>query len=138
VMPAGSLSDRLGRLPVVIFGWIARITLLVALAFADMQTWLVWTLFLSYAGSLAFTEAAERSLVGESAPTEHRATLFGVYHLVVGLFALPGAVLFGLVWQLLDQRTAFLMAAALTLLAAVTLIWMTRAPDSSKKSATIS
>ncbi len=126
VMPAGSLSDKLGRLPVVIFGWAARIILLVALAFAGDETWLIWTLFLAYAGSLAFTEAAERSLVGESAPVEHRATLFGVYHVVVGLFALPGAVLFGLVWQMLDQQTAFLMSALLTLLASAGLLWMTR------------
>ncbi|NNC55013.1 MAG: MFS transporter, partial [Pseudomonadales bacterium] len=126
VMPAGSLSDKLGRLPVVIFGWLARIMLLIALAFAGSQSWLVWALFLAYAGSLAITEAAERSLVGEAAPIEHRATLFGVYHVVVGLFALPGAVLFGLVWQLLDQQTAFLMAALLTLVASASLLWMTR------------
>lgn len=98
--------------------------LLVTLAFAGNETWLVWTLFLGYAASLAFTEAAERSLIGEYAPADYKATAFGFYHLIVGIFALPGAVLFGLVWQLLGQQTAFLMAALLTVLAAGSLLWI--------------
>lgn len=125
-MPTGSLSDKVGRLPVVIAGWLLRIGLLVALAFAGSDNWVIWLLFLSYAGSLAFTEAAERSLVGESAPAEHKATLFGVYHVVTGVLALPGAILFGLVWQALNQQTAFLMAAVLTTLAATSLLWFSR------------
>ncbi len=118
-VPAGSLSDRLGRLPVVITGWVARIALLIALAFSGTATWLVWALFLAYAGSLALTEAAERSLVGESAPAAHRATVFGVYHIVTGLLALPGALLFGVIWQFFGEQAAFLMAAALTAVAAL-------------------
>ena len=120
-VPAGSLSDRLGRLPVVITGWASRIALLIALAFSGSATWLVWLLFLGYAGSLALTEAAERSLVGESAPVAHRATVFGIYHIVTGLLALPGALLFGVVWQFFGEQAAFLMAAALTALAALAL-----------------
>ncbi len=127
-MPTGSLSDRVGRLPVVIAGWTLRIGLLLALAFAGSSPWVVWSLFLAYAGSLAFTEAAERSLVGESAPPQQRATLFGIYHLVVGVFALPGAMIFGLLWQLLGQQVAFVAAAILTTLAALALVWFGRDP----------
>lgn len=125
-VPAGSLSDRVGRLPVVIAGWLLRIVLLVALAFAGPASWLVWGLFLGYAGSLALTEAAERSLVGESAPQAHRATVFGLYHLVTGLLALPGALLFGLVWQFYSERAAFIMAATLTAIAALALALLGR------------
>lgn len=123
-LPTGSLSDHIGRMPVVVIGWSLRVMLLVTLAFAGNETWLVWTLFLGYAASLAFTEAAERSLIGEYAPADYKATAFGFYHLIVGIFALPGAVLFGLVWQLLGQQTAFLMAALLTVLAAGSLLWI--------------
>lgn len=125
--PAGSLSDRLGRLPVVIAGWSLRVALLIALAFAGATSLLVWALFLGYAGSLALTEAAERSLVGESAPVAHRATAFGIYHIVTGLLALPGALIFGLVWEFFGEQTAFLMAAALTTCAALGLGVLARA-----------
>lgn len=118
VAPAGSLSDRLGRLPVVVAGWSLRIALLIALAYAGANTWLVWSLFLAYGGSLALTEAAERSLVGEAAPRSHRATVFGIYHIVTGLLALPGALLFGVVWEVFGEQAAFLTAAGLTTIAA--------------------
>ncbi len=123
-MPTGSLSDRVGRIPVVATGWILRIALLVGLAVSSSNAWIVWGMFLAYAASLAFTEAAERSLVGEFAPPDRKGTAFGIYHLVVGLFALPGAVLFGFVWQALGQQVAFLMAAGLTTLAAASLLWI--------------
>lgn len=126
VLPAGRLSDKVGRLPVVVCGWGIRVVLLVALAFGGNEKWLVWSLFLAYAGALALTEAAERSLIGEAAPEQHRATLFGAYHLVVGLFALPGAILFGFVWQLFNQRSAFLLAALLTVLASLSMLWFAR------------
>ena len=98
--------------------------LLVGLAFASNNTWTVWAMFLAYAASLAFTEAAERSLVGEFSPADRKGTAFGIYHVVVGLLALPGAVLFGFVWQALGQQLAFLLAAGLTALAATGLLWI--------------
>jgi MFS family permease len=125
--PAGVLSDRAGRLPVVVTGWIGRIVLLVAFALAGDGSVTVWGLFLAYAAALAATEGAERALVGDCAPPEARATVYGLYHLACGLCALPGALLFGVLWQLLGQRTAFLCAAAVTALAAAALVWLSRA-----------
>ncbi|HKJ94890.1 MAG TPA: MFS transporter, partial [Gammaproteobacteria bacterium] len=49
-----------------------------------------------YAATLAMTEGAERALVADVAPPSLRASAFGLYHMVVGLLALPGAALFGL------------------------------------------
>ncbi len=120
--PAGMLSDSAGRLPVVAGGWLARVVCLLLLAYAGDGSVTVWLLFLAYAASLAGTEAAERSLVGDLAPERLRGTVFGLYHLVTGLLALPGAVLFGVVWQWAGQRVAFLLAAALTGACAVLLL----------------
>jgi len=124
--PAGFLSDRIGRLPVVVVGWTSRLVLLIAFAFAGDGVATVWGLFLAYAGALAATEGAERALVGDCAPAETKATAFGLYHLACGLCALPGALLFGVVWELLGPRTAFLYAAAVTALAATALVWLAR------------
>ena len=98
--PAGILSDKFGRLPVLLAGWTFRILLLFSLAWSCTvnQPILVWPLFLSYAASLATTEGAERALIGDFAHKEERATAFGLYHMVVGLAVLPGALLFGTIW----------------------------------------
>ena len=119
--PAGVLSDRFGHLRIVSIGWTARILLLIAFAWLPDDGMIVWVLFLGYAATLAFTEGAERALLGDFAPAEQQGTVFGLYHLVSGIMILPGAVLFGVVWQWLGMSSAFVMAALLTTIAAITL-----------------
>ena len=119
--PAGALSDRFGRLPIVSIGWTARVLLLIAFAWLPDGGITVWILFLGYAAALAFTEGAERALLGDFAPAEQQGTVFGLYHLLSGIMVLPGAVLFGVVWQWLGMSSAFAMAAVLTAAAAMML-----------------
>jgi MFS family permease len=120
-MPAGVLSDRVGRLPLLLGGWTARIAVLLLLAFAEPGAIGVWALFIAYSATLAVTEPAERSLIGDHATASERGTAYGLYHLTAGLLVLPGAVLFGLVWEAFDSSTAFATAAVVTALAAA---WM--------------
>jgi len=126
-LPAGIMSDRLGRLPVVVIGWSLRIVLLLTLALVEGGSVTTWFLFLAYAGGLAFTEGAERALIGDLAPLQLRATVFGLYHLVCGIMVLPGAVLFGVIWQVVSPGAAFVTAAVLTSLAAAVLLWFANA-----------
>jgi MFS family permease len=122
-LPAGIVSDRLGRLPVLVGGWSLRVLTLVALAgLVPTEAWAVWMLFLAYSATLALTESAERSLVGDVAAPSQRGTAFGWYHLVSGLLILPGAVIFGSLWEWAGSATAFGAAACVTLLAAAMLI----------------
>ncbi len=125
-IPAGYLSDRLGRTPVMTGGWLLRAGLLAAMGVVGPNGTLLWGLFLAYAGATACTEGAERALIGDHAPTQHKGTAFGIYHLVCGLLALPGAVLFGALWQTLGQGSAFGVAAAITLLGAGAFVGQTR------------
>jgi MFS family permease len=118
VVPAGALTDRLGPVPVLLGGWSLRIVLLVGLAVTAPGATGIWAGFIAYSVALALTEAPERSLIGDAAPAALRGTAFGVYHLAIGLFALPGAVLLGLLWEHAGSRAAFLAAAGLTAVAA--------------------
>lgn len=121
-MPAGHLSDRFGRVPVLLVGWSLRVALLLSLAAVTMTGIWIWVLFVSYGASLAVTEAPERSLVGDAAPAGLRGTAFGVYHFIVGVFALPGAFMLGLIWQEIGSAAAFCTAAGLTVVAAAAMI----------------
>ena len=117
--PAGVLSDRLGRLPLLVGGWTLRVLALAALALIDARGLTLWALFIVYSGTLAFTEPAERALVGDVAPADERGSAYGLYNLTSGLFVLPGAVLFGTVWERLGSSTAFAAAAVVTAVAAL-------------------
>jgi MFS family permease len=121
-LPAGILSDRFGRLPVWLVALTVRVAALLSLAVVPAHGLGVWALFLGYAVSLAISEPAERSIIGDYAPVAQRGTAFGLYHLASGLLILPGAFLFGTLWQLSSARVAFTAAAVVTVLAALPMI----------------
>jgi hypothetical protein len=122
----GALSDTLGRMPVVITGWLCRIALLILLALSPANVVVTGILFLVYAAATAFTEGAERALIGDFAPAGQKATAFGWYHMLSGLLVLPGAILFGALWQWISMPVAFMISAALTAIAAATLVMLGR------------
>jgi MFS family permease len=123
-MPAGILSDRLGRLPLLIGGWTLRVIVLLALAGLKPGFAGIWLMFMAYSATLAITEPAERSLIGDHAAVEQRGTAFGLYHLASGLLALPGAFAFGVIWQRFGSASAFAIAAAVTAAAAAGMWWL--------------
>jgi MFS family permease len=126
-MPAGIVSDRLGRVPVLLGGWTARVVVLVLLAaWTQPSRPLVWLLFIAYSATLAITEPAERSLIGDHAAEHERGTAYGLYHLAGGLLVLPGAVFFGALWQHAGSSVAFAAAATITAIAAVWLLLLAR------------
>ena len=129
--PAGAASDRFGRLVVLAVGWTARFGLLAAMALSQAGPFAVVGLFLAYAASLAATEGAERAFIGDLASSGQKATAFGLYHMVVGLAALPGALLFGALWQWRGEATAFLASAGLGLLSTLALLRLSRRPQES-------
>lgn len=122
----GELSDRIGRMSALFLGWGIRIGMLSALALAGDGTLITWGLFLGYAASLALTEGPERALVGACAPKALRATAYGLYHMAVGLAALPGGVLFGSLWQWQGNSWAFTVSAAGTALSAAVFLTYAR------------
>ncbi len=123
---AGSVSDRVGRLPVVIAGWCARVVVLVAIAAGAAGVAAGVSLFLLYAAALSCTEAAERALIGDVAPLRYKGTAFGVYHFVCSLLALPSALLFGWLWERVSLTAAFSAAAGGTVVAALALLLLAR------------
>jgi MFS family permease len=127
-LPAGVLSDKLGRTPVMAGGWLVRAALLTTMGLVASDGVLMWALFLAYAGATACTEGAERALIGDHAPAAQKGTAFGIYYLVAGLLALPGAVLFGYLWQAFGEAAAFGTAAALTLAGTGAFLAQTRHP----------
>ena len=122
-MPSGVLADRIGPMAVLLLGVALRVTALLLLGGLHAKGVAVWGLFLMYSASLAVTEPAERGIVGGDAPPKLRGTAFGLYHLASGLFVLPGALAFGVVWQTFSSADAFVLAAIVNV-AAAALFWM--------------
>jgi predicted MFS family arabinose efflux permease len=103
-------------------GWALRVVVLLLLALAEPGVVGVWALFIAYSATLAVTEPAERSLIGDHADERERGTAYGLYHLTAGLLVLPGALLFGVLWERFGSATAFATAAAATAMAGAVLV----------------
>lgn len=123
--PGGILSDRLGRRPLIIAGWLIYAVVYLGFAFAS-TTWHAWLLFMVYGLYFGMTEGVEKALVADLVPARVRGAAFGWYNLTIGLAALPGSLLFGWLWQVFGVQVAFLSGAGLALVAAVGLTLVTR------------
>ena len=111
---AGGLADRLGRRWALALGWLVYAGIYVGFAFAHSRTAVV-ALFVAYGLHFALVAGAQKAVVAELVPAFARARGFGVYHMCVGLAALPASVLFGVLYQRWGGTAAFLTGAALAL-----------------------
>ena len=116
--PGGSLSDRIGRRPTLIAGWLLYAAVYLGFARAG-SAWEAWALFAAYGVFFGLTEGSERALVADLVGPARRGTAFGWYNLAIGLGALPASILFGYVWDHSGASMAFAMGASFALAAAV-------------------
>ncbi|HZI27836.1 MAG TPA: MFS transporter [Gemmatimonadaceae bacterium] len=122
--PGGVLSDRLGRRPLIVAGWLVYAAVYLGFAYAS-ETWHAWALFVVYGLYFGMTEGVEKALVADLVPARVRGAAFGWYNLTIGLAALPASLLFGGLWQAYGADTAFITGAGLALVAAVGLTMVT-------------
>lgn len=126
-IPAGVLSDRIGRQRVLQVGY-ALFTLL-CLGFLFAATlWQLLLLFFLYGLNFAFVESTERTFVADLAPPQERGTALGAYHMATSLAALPAGLLAGLLWDLNPLYT-FGAGALLSCVALLLLLRMPRTPN---------
>lgn len=114
----GVLADKLGKEPLILFGWTAFGVTFMLLGWVTQDLWL-WAVAILYGVTTGFAEGPERALIGDFAGEETRGTAFGWYHLMTGIAAIPAGLVFGLIWQWQGAEAAFRYAATLALAAAL-------------------
>jgi MFS family permease len=117
----GDLSDRIGRKAVILTGWLIYALVYAGFAFVD-SAWQAWVLFIIYGLYFGLTEGVEKALVADLVEDEKRGTAFGFYNLAYGITVLPASLLFGFLWTQFGASTAFLVSAAISLIAATLLL----------------
>lgn len=127
-IPGGTLSDRVGRKPLIVGGWIVYSIVYILLATAN-AAWQLWALFAVYGVYFGLTEGVEKAMVADLVPAERRGAAYGWYNFTVGLGALPASVLFGVVWERWGAAAAFQMGAVIAALAAVAMLLVVREPN---------
>lgn len=123
--PGGALSDRLGRKPLLVSGWLVFAAVYFLLGRAGSE-WQAWALFGVYGIYFGLTEGVEKALVADLVPADRRGAAFGWYNLALGLGALPASLIFGAIWDRWGAPNAFTFGASMALVAAVGIAFLPR------------
>jgi MFS family permease len=126
-VPAGLLSDRVGRQRVLLIGYGLFTLMCLGFLYAD-SLWPLLLLFLLYGINFAFVEATERAYVADLAAHEERGTALGAYHMATSLAALPAGLVAGALWDV-DPLYTFGVGALLSFVALLMLLRMPVHPD---------
>jgi MFS family permease len=115
-LPAGWLSDRIGRKNLILSGVFVYAIVYLGFAFAT-RSYHAWLLFAVYGVYYGLTNGTMRAHIADLVAEDKRATAYGIYHGAVGMTALPASLIFGWLWQSVGVSFAFCFGAGLALLA---------------------
>jgi len=116
--PFGRASDRVGRKPILILGFLF---LALTAAWAHVATdWLtVIPLFILFGLSAGALTPVQTTLVVDLVDEERRASLIGAFQMVVGVTALPAGIIIGYLWETFGALAAFNFSLMLALIAVI-------------------
>ena len=119
--PAGLLAARMGRQTLLAASLVALVAAELVLAIVPGTSGL-WAGVALWGLHMGLSQSGLTAAVAENAPAELRATAFGVFHLVTGLFQLVGGALAGWIWTQQGSACAFGAGAIWAALALIVLI----------------
>jgi MFS family permease len=122
--PLGALSDRWGRLPILLSGYVVFGLVYAGWAVAT-QSWNSWLLFMLYGVYTAATDGVARAYVSDLAPQQSRGLALGWFNGLTGFAALPANILAGWLWTTFGAPAAFQYGAFIAALSVALLIaWL--------------
>ena len=124
-IPSGILSDKIGRKPVLRAGYLIFGITSLGLVFTS-NIYSILLLFVTYGIFYAMIDGAQRAFVVDLAPEHLKATALGTFHTAIGLVALPGGCIAGLLWDKISPETTFIYGL---ILAVISLILFTFVKD---------
>jgi MFS family permease len=123
--PLGIMADRIGKRTMILTSYVFFAVIFLGFAFATSQLH-GWLLFLAFGVFVAMNEGVQRAYVATMIKPEIMATGYGIYHTIVGLAALPSAIIGGALWEHFGAQALFLYGAAMALLASLLLTGLLR------------
>lgn len=114
----GSLSDKVGREKMIIFGYL--VYSFVYFGFGhNHNIILILLLFALYGVYSSATDGVQKALVSDLVSKEKKGTALGLYNAVLGITLLPASLIAGLLYDKLGAWAAFYFGSSMALVASV-------------------
>ena len=121
--PLASWSDRIGRKPLLVAGWLSYGALYLAFALAPSSIIALVIMFCGIGLVSAATEGVEKALVADVLNPAQKGSAFGWFYLASGLPLLPASWLFGEIWERVSPLAAFAASAMCAVCAALLMLF---------------
>jgi len=116
IIPFGILSDKIGRKPVLFFGYFVFAITSIGLIFISNITGIL-LFFIIYGIFYAMIDGIQRAFVVDLSPKHLKATALGAFHTSIGIVALPGGFIAGMLWESISPEATFIYGFVLSIIA---------------------
>lgn len=124
--PAGWLSDKLGKINTMVFGFLVFAAVYLGFALAA-KAWMIWALFALYGFYGAFNEGISKAVISHLSTGGNRASAMGYFQGALGFLTFAASALAGFLWDKVSPSAPFLVGACGALVAGAALTAWTRA-----------
>jgi MFS family permease len=121
-VPAGILSDKIGREKLIIFGYLIYSGIYFGFGMAGNPLSMV-LLFALYGVYSAATDGVQKAMVSDIVDKDKRGTGLGLYNCMLGITLLPASLIAGLLYDNINNSAPFYYGAVLALIAAFLMIF---------------
>ncbi len=127
-IPAGALSDRIGKEKVLILGYGAFLAASALIPTIPRIILAAYAIAATYGIYIGIVETVQRALVPEYAEPGLRGTAYGVYYLAVGTAFFAANAIVGTLWEVYGPTAASLysVASSTIAIAAMTIFLKTK------------
>ncbi|MEI7482270.1 MAG: MFS transporter [Elusimicrobiota bacterium] len=121
--PAGWLSDKLGKIKTMVFGFLVFAAVYIGFATAG-KSWMIWALFALYGFYGAFNEGIAKAVISHLSADDNRATAMGYFQGSLGFLTFFASTMAGFLWTRFSPAAPFLVGAGCALISTIALtIW---------------
>lgn len=117
-LPAGVISDRLGRKRILVYGFIVYSLVYLGFGLTDNKND-IWLLYAVYGVYIGMTEGISKALIGDIVTGKALGSAFGLFQTATGMVLFLASFIAGILWTYVSFSVPFYFGSAMALIAAV-------------------